>query len=232
MDLFERVGEATVTIMLRLFNLFAKAFERFLRAVRDVENRTVVHVLERRSISVRDYFILKVQLSSVFFILCSVLVSFGLLPPKPFLPLAALFFGYVVYGIKKMNRYFRRDGKAYREFFSIYLLISLAILLIINYFPGNRRYLYAAVFSVVATLAFSSLFRLRHGRDFSYGEVVEAGNIAKVRMGFDLLSGVKPGIYPVLNTAGAKAGDRVKVRVQRGFLNLRGATPVEVVAIE
>ncbi len=232
MDIFERVGEATVNLIMRALKSAFRAVDVFIGKLRDFERRSVIPLLERRNISASDYFILKVQLSSVLFFLCSVLISFGLLPSKPFIPFVVLFFGYVVYGIKNMDRYFGGDGKAYREFFSVYLFISLQILLIMNYFPENRRYVYAAVFSVIATLLFSFIFRLRHGRDFSYGEVVEGGNIARVRLGFDLLSGVKPGVYPVLNTAGAKKGDRVKVSVQRGFLNLRGATPIEVIDVE
>jgi uncharacterized membrane protein len=46
-----------------------------------------------------------------------------------------------------------------------------------------------------------------------------------VRVGYDLRSNVKPGIYLVESLVPVRRGERVRVSVERGLLGLRGSRP-------
>ncbi|MEM2536184.1 MAG: DUF2101 family protein, partial [Candidatus Hadarchaeales archaeon] len=78
-----------------------------------------------------------------------------------------------------------------------------------------------------------SLHRWKYGRDFTYGRVegVRGGKVL-VRVGYDLRSNVKPGLYLVESLVTVRKGERVKVGVERGLLGMRGSVPRVVMGRE
>ncbi|MEM2192543.1 MAG: DUF2101 family protein [Candidatus Hadarchaeales archaeon] len=74
------------------------------------------------------------------------------------------------------------------------------------------------------------LFRFRYGRNFTYGvvEQMRRGKVV-VRVGYDICSNVKAGIYVVDSFVKVKRGERVKLSVERPFLGLKGSRVVAVI---
>ena len=68
------------------------------------------------------------------------------------------------------------------------------------------------------------IFRLKYGRNFTYGNVEQVfGRRAAVRVGYDICSNVKAGLYTVESFARVRRGELVKLSVERPMLGLRGA---------
>jgi uncharacterized membrane protein len=80
--------------------------------------------------------------------------------------------------------------------------------------------MFAIVFVAVAFMA----FRFKYGRNFTYGRVEEVQERrAVVKVGYDIRSNVKAGLYTVESFVKVKRGDRVKLGVDRPMLGLRGS---------
>ena len=83
-------------------------------------------------------------------------------------------------------------------------------------------------FSIAYVIIFSYYFRKKYARDFTYGKVIDEGDIMKIKVGYDIRANVKPKIINLTNTINAKKGDILKLKVERGIFNLRGARILEV----
>jgi uncharacterized membrane protein len=160
-----------------------------------------------------EYVILKVQVAfllSLLFAICAIF-SFWLVFPL------ALVSAYLLSLLPQLKAAFGEDYPAYRFF------LFLCVLLPWFLFPTRFGPLF-----VLAGLGFLlvsvSIFRIRYGREFTYGVVERTmGGKALVRVGYDIRSNTKAGLYLAEAPFRVKKGQKVKVRVERSFLGLRGS---------
>jgi len=232
MPAIERVGEIAIHAIERLYYYALGLIIRIINLSRKLQQWDREKVLPLfRGKEMRDYMVLKLQLSIFAFFIVVVGDAFGFLPPKVSLPLSAIAGLYSLYSILyQLGRYMERDYMAYRNFFLGYIAISLLIYLF-NLFLEEGvylRYVYLIFFTLVVVGGFSYLFKSLYGRDYTYGVVEEGGEPAVVRFSYDLLSGVKAGKVILENSLEAGEGQVVKVRVEKGFFNIRGSRPVEM----
>ncbi|HEQ78390.1 MAG TPA: DUF2101 domain-containing protein [Euryarchaeota archaeon] len=237
MQKLEKIGKYTLNTLDRIYYHIVGVIIKIIllfRMLGTFERKKILPIFERRGVSIKDYTILKLQISSLIFFLVIAASAFGFLSYSKALVLSVISGSYSLYAIfTQLKINFGKDYHAYRDFFLGYLAISILILIFsrLSGVEGHRRYIYTMLFSLIIAVAFSVFFKKRYGRNYTYSKVLEAGNVAIVKSSYDLLSGVKPGLFPVVNTAKAKKGDRVKVRVESGLLNLRGSKPVEILEV-
>lgn len=227
MGFLEDVGEET----LNLVGVLVRASERTLSLLRRLDPYPL---LEGRGIEYKDYLILKAEAASLLFFLLTIPLIFGLMAPRKYLPPAGLLALYVAYLVHSpIRRAFREDYPAYRDFFASYLGASLILLLSARWNPFllSLPYLHLVLVSLALVLLFLLYFRLRYSRDYTFGRVLEAGNMVRVKTNFDIRSGVKPGVHTFENRVGARVGDRVRLAVERGSFNLRGGRVVGVMEV-
>jgi uncharacterized membrane protein len=188
--------------------------------------------LERRHAGWPEYLMLKVQLGiAVLFI--AVVLHLLLFPTHQliFLPLLLCVSGYLVYlAFGQLRSAFGSDYPAYRAFVLMCLGIAWIFLLALRYSPipltlePIQLALLPPVLAIASVFVLFSVFRLRYGRNFTYGTVEAAsGHQALVRVGYDICSNVKAGLYPVESFTRLKPGDLVKLSVDRPLLGLRGS---------
>lgn len=208
MTILEQIGEAAINAAARI----AKWINFY-------------PLFERRGVEPRDYAVLKTQLASLAFLLSSVLFIFGFLALKVFLVLAAIFGGGSLILISSLRKHFESDFAAYRDFFAAYLGISIALVLIKAVKPifTEAFPMHLVAFSIIYIAALSFLFKRKHGRKYTFGRVIEGGEILKIKVNYDIRSSVKPCIVALKNTVNAKKGDVVKLETKKSFLNLRGS---------
>jgi len=130
----------------------------------------------------------------------------------------------------QLRRAFKRDYPVYRAFVIMCIGIAWAFVLALRYLPSKLlpELPYAVVAPAFVAVCFTLLafaaFRLKYGRSYTYGIVQGVGGSkAAVKIGYDLCSNVKPGVYTVESLVRIKKGDEVKVEVERSTLSLRGA---------
>jgi uncharacterized membrane protein len=86
------------------------------------------------------------------------------------------------------------------------------------------------IFAVIAVVALFLIFRIRYSRDFTYGVVVDTGKkTAHVKIDYDIRSNVKPDMYIVDNSYGAKEGDQVRVKVNEKIFSTDGNKPTSII---
>ncbi|MFQ5976388.1 MAG: DUF2101 family protein, partial [Candidatus Hydrothermarchaeales archaeon] len=85
--------------------------------------------------------------------------------------------------------------------------------------------------SVIGVASIDILFKTRYGRDFTIGRVIEAGSLVKVKVSYDICASIKPCIQTFENHIKAKEGDLVKLKVEKGFLNLRGSKVAGLIGV-
>ena len=110
------------------------------------------------------------------------------------------------------------------------MAVVWVFVLALRYFPVefSLESIYMSLIPPLAGVCFVALsfigFRLKYGRNYTYGIVERVhGRMAAVRVGYDICSNVKAGIYLVENLVGAKKGNAVKLNVDRPMLGLRGS---------
>jgi uncharacterized membrane protein len=179
-----------------------------------------------------EYVILKVQLGVVALFAAAIL--FTVLPSAPvvvFVPVIVVLAGYLLYLTPTQLRpAFGRDYPAYRAFVGLCIGLVIALIFILKYFPfefsltSPYRIMIPVVLVFGLVLGSFAAFRLRYGRDYTYGVVksVSRGK-AMVKIGYDICSNVKPGVYVVESLVRLRKGNEVKVGVERPTLSLRGA---------
>lgn len=181
-----------------------------------------------------EYIMLKAQLAIVGLFVTAV-VYLVFLPSETFI-FIALLFAFSAYLIQltvtQLRSAFERDYPAYRSFVVMCMTIAWVFFLVLkfsqtNLFPLENIQL--AMIPPLITIGFVAvsfvMFRFKYGRNFTYAMVEEThGNYAVVRVGYDIRSNTKAGLYTVENFAKAKRGDIAKVSVERPMLGLRGAS--------
>jgi uncharacterized membrane protein len=182
--------------------------------------------------------ILRLQILSGAFIIFSILYIFNFIAGIIYGILGILTVGYVVYLLyKRIKLMYSNDFPAYRDFFLMYIVIGLVLAVVgtnstfvnafsFQFFPS----LTVLIFALILVAAVFLIFRIRYYRNYTYGEVVEAGkNVAYVKIEYDIRSNVKPDIYMVENSIGAVEGDFVKVKLEEKFMNLTGNKPTDII---
>ncbi|MEM2460497.1 MAG: DUF2101 family protein [Candidatus Hadarchaeales archaeon] len=190
---------------------------------------------EKRHAGWPEYVMLKLQLSLILLFLFSVL--YLLLSHIPLLFFMIFLTLYLLHlSLTQLKRVFREDYPAYLSF--TLLVLSFAwLLLLLRLLPPrpltDSSSLFLPLGLILLFLLSYSLHRWKYGRDFTYGRVegVRGGKVL-VRVGYDLRSNVKPGLYLVESLVTVRKGERVKVGVERGLLGMRGSVPRVVMGRE
>lgn len=130
---------------------------------------------------------------------------------------------------------FGHDYPAYRSFVGICIGVAWGSALLLNYFPPTLGEtlleLMLPILIVIAGIVLVFFgFRIKYGRDHTYGKVKETKkDKAKVKIGYDLRSNIKQGVYFVESYVPVKKGDIVKIKVDRSTLGLQGSAPTEII---
>lgn len=208
-------------------NIFGN-FERF-------ESEKIYPTFEKKNIEFKDYIILKLQISSLLFLVLSVSFIFDILGNRKFLFLAIITGLYSLHLLStNVKELFEKDYAAYRDFFISYIAISIALIVIkrvkpvVNYlFP----YFHLVLASLIGVIAIDVWFKAKHGRDYTIGRVIESGSLVRVKINYDICASIKPSIQTFENNIKAKEGDLVKLMVEKGFLNLKGSKVTGIIGV-
>ncbi|MEA1904898.1 MAG: DUF2101 family protein [Candidatus Hadarchaeota archaeon] len=188
--------------------------------------------LRRRHAGWPEYVMLKAQLGVVALFVAAVL--FIVLPSAPvvvFVPVVAVLVGYLIYLTRtQLGPAFGRDYPAYRAFICLCIGIVIALIFILKYFPFELSLTSPYRIMVPVVLVFGlvvgsfAAFRLRYGRDYTYGIVQGVrGSRVMVKISYDLCSNVKHGLHFLDSLVRVRRGDLVKVGVERSVFGLRGS---------
>ncbi len=234
-NFFHKVGEAVLSprklsSKLKRMGRKPKA-KRLQKPGREVPRRLQSY-FEHRHAGWSEYIMLKAQLAIiVMFVVASI---YSLLQPAHeliFFAALLVLSAYAVYLIPtQLKRAFERDYPAYRTFVLMCVAIVWVFVISVRYVSVRFSYesfyvtlVPPAIVIGVVLLAFLG-FRLKYGRDYTYGVVEDTGRgRAVVRVTYDLCSNVKHGSYVVESLVKVRKGDLVKVKVERPMLGLRGS---------
>lgn len=182
--------------------------------------------------------VLQLQILSAAFLILSIIYIFGYLEFNLYLVIGSLVAVIILYILfKRIKLMYPADFDAYRDFFLMYLVVGVILILIsgnstlmslfsISLLPSLSIFIYALILVVAMFL----IFRMRYHRNYTYGVVVEAGKkTAYVRVDYDIRSNVKPEIYIVENLIGAEDGDLVKLQVEEKLLSTGGNRPLSII---
>lgn len=223
-EFFRKVGEAVLHPRLPRPRLRKRArkgeIPRFLR-----------NFFEKRHAGWPEYVVLKLQLSLILLFLFSVL--YLILFHPPFLLFMVFLTLYLLHlSFTQLRKAFREDYPAYLSFTLLGLSFAW-LLLVLRLWPPRPltepSTLFLPLGLILLFLLSYSLHRWKYGRDFTYGRVEGVrGRKALVRVGYDLRSNVKPGLYLVESLVPLRKGEEVKVGVERGLFGMKGSTPMVV----
>ncbi len=223
-EFFRRVGEAVLRPRLPRPRLRR-------RAARDEIPGPLRGFFEKRHAGWPEYVVLKLQLSLILLFLLSVLYLFLLPPPFLLLTCMVLLTLYLLHlSLTQLRRAFREDYPAYLSFSLLGLSFAWLLLTLRLWPPHLLTEPYPSLLLPLALILLFllsySLHRWKYGREFTYGVVEEVrGRRAMVRVGYDLRSNAKPGLYLVESLVPLRKGERVRVSVERGLFGMRGSTP-------
>lgn len=184
--------------------------------------------------------VLILQIASAAFIVISILYVFNLLSLIIFLVLGGLIGAFVIYMLyDRIKKMYRMDFNAYRDFFLMYLVVGIVIVLvssnpnlIMAFSFQSLPSLSVLIYAIIAVAAVFLIFRIRYYRNFTYGTVLEAGeNTAHVKVEYDIRSNVKPDLYLVENKQGAMIGDTVKLKIEEKIISTSGNKPLEIMEV-
>jgi uncharacterized membrane protein len=234
-DFFRKVGEAVLGVRKLPSKLKRRARRPKVKLPRGPKRevpRRLQGFFRRRHAGWPEYVMLKAQLGAVALFVSAVLfIVLPSAPPVVFFPIIAALIGYLLYLTPtQLKPAFTRDYPAYRAFVGLCVGIVLVLVFALKYLPIEVSVLsplnavLPAVLVIVLVLGGFAAFKLRYARDYTYG-VVEGvrGGKAAVRIGYDLRSNVKSGLYFLDSLARVKRGDLVKVGVERAAFGLRGS---------
>ncbi len=182
--------------------------------------------------------ILYLQIMSGAFLVISILYIFTYLSFTFYCILGILIIAYFLYLLfGKVKVMYSEDFNAYRDFFLMYILAGLILVLIsynesiVNAFSFS--FLPSAsilIFALILVAAIFLIFRIRYHRNYTYGTVIEAGEkTAYVKVDYDIRSNVKPDIYLVENNVAAVTENLVKLKVDEKLFNAGGNKPVYII---
>ncbi len=187
---------------------------------------------EQRHLGWPEYVMIKAQLV-IFALFLITVVYVALLPAQTlfFIPLLLVVSGFLVYlTMTQIRLAFALDFPAYRSFMFMCLAIDWVFIISLRHLPidmSPQSIQFAIIppfISILFVVVAFTAFRLKYGRNFTYGVVEQVqGNRAVVRVGYDIRSNVKPGLYPVESLVRITRGDTVKLNLERSILGLRGS---------
>jgi uncharacterized membrane protein len=183
-----------------------------------------------------DYVVFKLQLFSALFLILTTLFIINSVSARKYLFLGFVTIVLTFYILFTTVKKKFRDYNAYRDFFLYYYLLAilLAGIKIKKPFVGLGFPLFhIAITAVVGAIAIYLYFNSKYSRDFTFGRVISKKGVdIEVKLNYDIRSNVKPQTTFLRNPMHAKEGDIVKVRVKKGFLALKGSTPLEIMGVE
>jgi len=191
--------------------------------------------------SEKENTILKLQVSAAAFLIVSILYSFNLISFIIFAAVGIILILLIIYILYYQVRVmYAKDFNAYRDFFIMYIMVGLLIVVVANnpafstsffftFFPSLSILLFALIAVIVVFL----VFRIRYYRNYTFGEVIEAGeNASYVRVDYDIRSNVKPDIYIVENNGlKVKKDDIVKVAIEGSLFSAQGNRPTKILEV-
>lgn len=237
-DFFRNVGDAVLgvgklpkKIKRRRRKPKAKPPKKPKRVKREIPKK-LQGFFERRHAGWPEYVMLKVQLAVVALFMTAVIyLVFLRAETLIFIPLLLAVSAHLVYlAATQLRRAFKRDFPAYRSFVAMCIAIAWVFVLALRYSPIelSLESIYLSIIPPVTAIVFVvvafAAFRLKYGRNFTYGRVEQAmGRRAVARVGYDICSNVKADLYTLESFVKVKKGDLVKISVERPMLGLRGA---------
>jgi uncharacterized membrane protein len=192
---------------------------------------------ERCRASWPEFVMLKAQLAilALFFTVMTYLVF---LPAENliFVSLMLVITSYLIYlTTTQLRKAFEQDYRAYRNFVAMCVAIAWVFTLLVKFTAtfsteGEMIAILPPFLALGIVVASFATFKLKYGRNFTYGTVEESrGEAALVRVGYDIRSNVKAGLYPVKSLIRVRKGDTVKLSVERSLLGLKGARVREII---
>ncbi len=234
-DFFRRVGDAVLGVGKLPNKIKRRARKPKVKPHRTPKReipRKLQDFFERRHAGWPEYVMLKVQLA-ILALFVTAVVYMVFLPAETliFIPLLLAFSTYLVYlAATQLRHAFERDYPAYRSFVGMCIAIAWVFVLALRHSPieFSLESIYLSLIPPLAAIGFVFIafltFRLKYGRNFTYGRVEQVqGRRAAVRVGYDICSNVKAGLYTVESFVKVKQGDQVRLSVERPLLGLRGA---------
>ncbi len=231
MDAFRRVGEGVMRIGEVLQDLRQRGKRGRKPPRRPEIPKPLQAFFRRHRAGWPEYVILKIQLV-ILILFGGTVIHLVLFPGRGamFVPILLILSAYAIYlTSKELKPAFGRDYPAYRSFTSICVGIAWIFILAFKYLPpiapeSIHLIVIRSLGVLGLVLSLFLVFRMKYGRNYTYGWVEKSsGKSAIVRVGYDIRSNVRSGTYLVENLAGAKAGDRVKLIVERPMFGLRGS---------
>ena len=234
------IGEATVRFLSRVFYYMVGLLILLITVLRTVgkwtkDNIKIYPFFKRRNIEFKDYVVLKAQVATLVILIASVGYVFGFLGARALVLLFAIG-AYLLYLTNaEIRQHFTPDYVAFRTFFLSYCAISLLLIVVRIIKPtvdfGFPQF-HLLVVSMISVVGASYFFKRRYARNYTFGRVTKGGDFMSIKVNYDLLSSVKPGVHMFENKTGAKEGDIVKLLVQSSGLNLQGSRVVGVMREE
>jgi len=234
-DFFRKVGEAVLSageLPSKLKRRARRPKPKPPRILKREVPQKLRGFFERRHAGWPEYIMLKVQLV-ILALFVTAVIYIALLPAVVtiFIPLLLALSAYLIYlAVGQLRHAFKRDYPAYRSFVGMCVAIVWVFVLALRYSPieFSIEALHLALIPPFVAMGFVFIafaaFRLKYGRNFTYGTVEEIrGRRAVVRVSYDICSNVKSGLYLVESFAKVRKGDQVKLSVERPMLGLRGA---------
>ncbi|MFN4133006.1 MAG: DUF2101 family protein [Candidatus Hadarchaeales archaeon] len=229
-EFFEKVGGAVLGV-----GELPKKTREALRKRRRGEPRIpeiLKSYFEKRHAGFPEYVMFKAQIAIlILFILTAIHIVLFYELWWAFIPAVAAGTGYVLWlAATQVKRAFTRDYPAYRSFLLMCVSVAWVFIFVLRYplLTPSLENLYLSLLPPFIGIGFVmvafTVFRFKYGRNFTFGVVERTrGGKAAVRVGYDICSNVKAGIYVIDSFVRVKKGDVVKLSVDRPLLGLRGS---------
>lgn len=183
--------------------------------------------------------VLRLQIASGAFLVASVLLVFHFIAFYIYVLLGILLSAFIYYTVYyKIKLMYPQDFKAYRDFFFLYVVVGIVLVFVggnanitmafpFQFFPSFSL----LIFAVISVAAVFLLFRIRYHRNYTYGEIIEAGmNTSHVKVDYDIRSNVKPDMYIVENNGfNVSENEMVKLEIDGSIFNMKGNRPFKVI---
>ncbi|MEM2617958.1 MAG: DUF2101 family protein [Candidatus Hadarchaeales archaeon] len=220
-EFFRRIGEAVLHPRLPRVRLRLPRFKLERKGRKEVP-RVLRGFFEARHACWPEYLVLKAQLAllTAFLLAIGGVIYSGWLLPL----LLALLSAYLLHLLPDFREAFGSDYQAYRAFILLSVALPWTLLVLLR-----ARFYYSPFLALCFLLVSFTLFRVKYGRDWTYGTVESVqGRTVSVRVGYDIRSNVGAGLHVLQAPFKVRKGERVKLRVERPFLGLRGSRVVSI----
>jgi len=243
MGSIEDIGDAIITFLSKVFYyaigivIWSIKFSRSLgRRVGTKTNIKLYQYFERRNVELKDYVVLKTQVTTLIFLMSAVVFVFGYLSTRILAFLFIVFGSYSLYlTLVQLKEHFSDDYPAYRVFFLSYLAISVLLVAVKFVKPAVNvgfPFFHFLLLSMGSVAGVSFFFKRKYGRNYTFGRVIKGGDSITVKVNYDLRSSIKPGVHTFENKTNAKEGDIVKLLVESSRFNLRGSRAIGLAPTE